>query len=208
MDLWQSQNQLPQEIVLSGGEPTLHPQVADIAQLCHSYGVYVSMDSHGGHPERLRNVLPYLHELKLHIDSFDEQEQFDSMGIKLAPVLKSIDAAKQYPLTLLVNHPMQSVTQTSAFIEQAQMIGIDCKIIEVLDRTVQLSSGCVLNDMNWQAMGYVSDNASVWTHPSGHRLFHKRCGTEHQTVHTLYIDAKVVKEGLNGRIVQTIALNK
>jgi molybdenum cofactor biosynthesis enzyme MoaA len=207
METWQAQGQLPYEVVLSGGEPTLHPQVGDIAQLCHSYGVHVSMDSHGGHPARLVKALPYIHELKLHIDSFDEAEQYQSMGIHLAPVLNSIADAKAHNVTLLVNHPMQSVEQTTLFVQQAANVGVDCKIIEVLDRTIQLSSGCILSDTNWSEMGYCFTAAGFWLHSeSGHRIYHKKC-VDTESITKLYIDANQVKEGLNGRIVNSVTFS-
>ena len=38
------------EIVLSGGEPTLHPRLADIARRCKASGAWVSIDTHAGQP--------------------------------------------------------------------------------------------------------------------------------------------------------------
>jgi molybdenum cofactor biosynthesis enzyme MoaA len=205
MEKWQAQGQLPNEVVLSGGEPTLHPHLVDIAKLCSGYGVRVSMDSHGGHPDRLAKALPYVNELKLHIDAFDEDAQYKSMGIRLAPVMKSIEYAKAHQVALLVNHPMQSVEQTTAFVQQAASIGVDCKIIEVLDVPANLSTGCLLVDIDWQGIGYVLVDEDTWFHAqSAHRVYHKRCGVEHQRIRTLYIDANQVKEGLNGPSVQDI----
>ena len=63
------------EIILSGGEPTLHPQLSEIAQRCKATGALVSINTHGAHPGLLERALPWVDELKLHIDSFDPQRQ-------------------------------------------------------------------------------------------------------------------------------------
>jgi len=82
------------EIVLSGGEPTLHPQLAEIASRCKASGAWVSINTHGGHPTKLAPALPWLDELKIHVDSFDPQRQRASMGIGIAKVRQSIAVAK------------------------------------------------------------------------------------------------------------------
>ena len=85
------------EIILSGGEPTLHPQLAEIAQHCKASGALVSINSHGAHPGLLERALPWIDELKLHIDSFNPQRQKQSMGLSIDKVLQSIERSRQHP---------------------------------------------------------------------------------------------------------------
>ena len=82
------------EIILSGGEPTLHPQLAEIAQRCKATGALVSINTHGAHPGLLERALPWVDELKLHIDSFDPQRQKHSMGLSIDKVLQSIERSR------------------------------------------------------------------------------------------------------------------
>jgi pyruvate formate lyase activating enzyme len=44
-------------VVLSGGEPTLQPGLADFARLLHDWGYAVKLDSNGSRPEMLRALL-------------------------------------------------------------------------------------------------------------------------------------------------------
>jgi molybdenum cofactor biosynthesis enzyme MoaA len=192
-------NCLPKEFVLSGGEPTLHKHVAEIARLCKSTGASVSMDSHAGHPDLLAPVLPYLDELKIHVDSFDAEEQKASMGIELENVLTSIRIAQQYPLLLRTNHPLSSAEKTSAFIRKARHYGIDCKIIEMFGLNAQHVH---LKDMNWERDGYHHQADGSWLHENGkRRLFTKRCGKKYNTDQTLFIGADGIRRDLKGIII-------
>lgn len=190
----------PQEIVLSGGEPTLHKQLGDIARLCKASGTYVSMDSHVGHPKLLAPALPFLDELKVHVDSFDAEEQLARMGIPLEQVLTSVELAKQYPLKLGANHPLKCVRETSAFIRHARQAGIDCKLIELFGQKGR--ERVMLNDMDWLAHGYHAQEDGSWLHEDGrHRLFTKRCGAHHNDKSTLFIGADGIRRALNGVII-------
>ena len=123
---------LPDEIILSGGEPTLCRELGAIARLCKSSGAMVSLDTHAGHPKLLEAALPYLNEIKIHIDSFDPVVQRRSMGIEIADVLISIRLARQLPgLQIVANHPLQCIDETLSFVEQARRLGVDCKVIEL-----------------------------------------------------------------------------
>lgn len=191
---------VPDEIILSGGEPTLHKQVGMIAQRCKATGAYLSMDSHGGHPVLLQAALPYLDELKLHIDSFNAVEQYDSMGIDIQKVLSSIHLAQQFPLALRINHPLKCATRTAALVTEARNLGVDCKIIEVFGMGTPEHA---LNAMDWQQHHYTKIAAGQWLHANGkHRLFTKRCGTKYNSVQdTLFIGADGIRRALDGMMI-------
>ena len=194
---------VPDEIILSGGEPTLHKQVGDIARLCKAMGAYVSMDSHVGHPQLLQAALPYLDELKMHIDSFDADSQRHSMGIEISDVLTSIRLAQQFPLLQLrTNHPLREVQETAAFVSRARELGVDCKVIEMFGQDT-----CAVNlrTVNWENLGYSRQACGDWLHADGkHRVFHKRCGAEHNTADdTLFIGADGVRRALDSAVIGT-----
>lgn len=191
-----AQNRIPSEVILSGGEPTLHPQVGDIARLCKSRGIFVSMNTHGGHPKLLAKALPFLGELKLHIDSFDTDEQMQSMGIKIKRGLESIALAKAYPLVLRVNHPLRSALKTATFVNQSRDIGIDCKIIELFGED-KLTTPLV--SMDWEGMGYALQQDGRWLHDDGqHQLFTKRCGQKHNFSETYFVGSNGIRRDLDG----------
>ena len=73
---------LPDEIILSVGEPTLSRELGAIARLGKSPGAMMSLDTLAGHPKLLEAALPYLDEIKIHIDSFDPVMQRRRMGTK------------------------------------------------------------------------------------------------------------------------------
>lgn len=193
---------VPEEIVLSGGEPTLHKQVGEIARRCHATGTHVSMDTHAGHPQLLQAALPYVHELKMHIDSFDAASQRASMGIEIDDVLTSIRHAQQFPaLQLRTNHPLRDVPETAAFVRRARELGVDCKVIEMFGQDT-----CTVNlrSMNWENLGYTRQACGDWLHADGkHRVFHKRCGAEHNPEDTLFIGADGVRRALDSAVIGT-----
>jgi MoaA/NifB/PqqE/SkfB family radical SAM enzyme len=179
---------LPDEIVLSGGEPTLHKQVGEIARLCKDAGCYVSMDTHAGHPRLLAKALPFLDEIKIHIDSFQPEKQRQSMGIEIQQVLTSIKLAQAYPhLKLIANHPLVDVQDTVDFVRQARNLDINCKIIEAFQFGLAPS-------VNWAQLDYVQQSSAVWLHKNGkHQIFTKKCGVKHNQNGTLFVGADGVR---------------
>lgn len=190
------QNCIPQEIVLSGGEPTLHKQVAAIAQRCKATGAHVSMASHGGHPDLLAPVLPWLDELKLHIDDVDPDRQWQSMGIALDAVEESIVRARRFPHLLLVaNHPLASVQRTAQFVAWARHQEVHVKIIHRLQSSLRPF-------MKWENLGYTPKDATTWLHRNGrHRLFTKRCTAAHNPEPTFFVDVQGIRARLEGASV-------
>lgn len=188
--------EMPDEIVLSGGEPTLHKQVGEIARLCKDTGCYVSMDSHAGHPQLLAKALPFLDEIKIHIDSFQPAKQRRSMGIEIQQVLASLQLAKAYPaLKLIANHPLVNVQDSVEFVRHARGMNIDCKIIEAFQFGL---APCI----NWAALGYTQKSPKVWLHTNGkHRIYTKQCDAKHNLKDTLFIGADGVRLGLNQPVI-------
>lgn len=185
------------EIVLSGGEPTLHPQLAEIARRSQASGALVSINTHGAHPGLLERALPWIDELKLHIDSFNPQRQKLSMGLSIDKVLQSIERSRQYPgLRTVVNHPLQSLAEASEVLATTRRLGVECKFIELLDTT---QTSPALTDIPWAALGYQATAPGFWQHRvCGHRAMARRCNT-HQTHATeLFMGADGVRLQLQG----------
>ncbi len=188
------------EIVLSGGEPTLHPQLPEIARRCKASGALVSINTHGGHPTKLAPALPWLDELKIHVDSFDPQRQRASMGIGIAKVRQSITAAKDHGnLQLFINHPLQSLDEASAVIDAARALAVDVKLIELLDTTCGQP---LLQQLPWAALGYRPTGNGSWRHIHGtHRVLTRRCGQSGGETVELFVGPDGIRRNLQTPIL-------
>ncbi len=188
------------EIVLSGGEPTLHPQLCEIVQCCKASGAFVSLNTHAGHPLKLARALPWIDELKIHVDSFDPQLQRQSMGISIHQVRKSIDEARRQPcLKTILNHPIQTIAEACSFIAEARLLEVDCKLIEMLDEKQSFPR---LNEMPLTELGYRETEAGAWLSKNGrHLVMTRRCTmTEQFTGVELFVDADGVRKELTAPI--------
>ena len=192
------------EIILSGGEPTLHPQLAEIAQRCKATGALVSINTHGAHPGLLERALPWIDELKLHIDSFNPQRQKHSMGLSIDKVLQSIERSRQYPqLRTVVNHPLQSLAEASDVLATTRSLGVECKLIELLDTT---QTSPALTDIPWAALGYQATVPGFWQHRvCGHRAMARRCNTHQPHATELFMGADGVRLQLQGEVLGAVS---
>jgi molybdenum cofactor biosynthesis enzyme MoaA len=183
------------EIVLSGGEPTLHPQLPEIARRCKASGAFVSINTHAGHPTKLAPALPWLDELKIHVDSFDPLRQRASMGIGIAKVRQSIALAQAHEnVQLFINHPLQSLDEASAVIGAARELAVDVKLIELLDTTCGQPR---LQELPWDAMGYRPAGDGSWRQAHGtHRVMARRCGQSGSEGGELFIGPDGIRHAL------------
>jgi len=190
----ESTNNLPFEVVLSGGEPTLHKKAKDIARLCKSKNIYVSMVSHIGHTNLLDPILPYLDELKVHLDSFNRQEQFNNMGIELFRVNNSIKIAQKHSVKLVLNHPLTNINKLKDFLKAARSIQVHCKIIELYGE----NNYTLLNKVNWENMGYFYIDANILSHKlTTHKVYLKRCDYKYNDNKVLFIGSEGVTSSLD-----------
>ncbi|WP_374488968.1 radical SAM protein [Zoogloea sp.] len=188
------------EIVLSGGEPTLHPQLADIARRCKASGAQVSINTHAGHPTKLAPALPWLDELKIHVDSFDPQRQRASMGIGIAKVRQSIALAQRHgQAQRFINHPLQSLDEACAVITEARALAVDVKLIELLDTA---GGKPLLHQLPWAELGYQPAGQGHWQHRHGtHRVLTRRCGQGGSEGGELFIGPDGVRRDLQAPIL-------
>lgn len=190
------------EIVLSGGEPTLHPHLAEIAHRCKASGAWVSINTHAGHPTKLAPAFPWVDELKIHVDSFDPQRQRASMGIGIAKVRQSIVAAQAHGnLQLFINHPLQSLDEATAVIGAARALAVDVKLIELLD----IACGQpLLQQLPWTELGYRPTGNGSWQHIHGpHRVLTRRCGCSESETIELFVGPDGIRRDLEGPILSS-----
>ena len=58
-------NRLISGVSISGGEPTLQPDIFDLCKLIKSMDKYVSLDTNGTNPEIIENILPFIDRVAL-----------------------------------------------------------------------------------------------------------------------------------------------
>ena len=155
----------------------------------------MSINTHAGHPTKLALALPWLDELKIHVDSFDPQRQRASMGIGIAKVRQSIAAAKGHGnLQLFINHPLQSLDEASAVIDAARALAVDVKLIELLDTTFGLPR---LQQLPWAELGYRSTGDGSWRHVYGtHRVLTRRCVQSAGEIVELFVGPDSIRRDL------------
>jgi MoaA/NifB/PqqE/SkfB family radical SAM enzyme len=61
-----------EEVILSGGEPTLNPHIVEIAKAVKERGIYLSITTNGTLTDRLYKLFPYLDEIKFNVDSLSK----------------------------------------------------------------------------------------------------------------------------------------
>ena len=65
------------EIVLSGGEPLLHPDLEDIIHIIRSHSnCFLSINTNGLVSNRLLSIYPLVDEVKLHVESSSPSEYY------------------------------------------------------------------------------------------------------------------------------------
>lgn len=185
------EGKLPDEIVLSGGEPSLNRDFLAIAKLCKEYVEVLSVDSHGGHYNKLIPSYDYIDELKVHIDSLDAEENLAQMGVNLDNVMRSIDAAKKAGVYVIINHPLQCLEEGVYFASQCEELGFDCKLVQIHLN----STGRRLSELNFPAP-YVKEENKWVNSKTGHVIYLKSCDNADNDNSPLYISKATIREGM------------
>lgn len=84
-------------VVISGGEPTLHPELADLCRLIHDLNLPVKLDTNGSRPEILENLLD--NQLVDYV-AMDIKTAIDSYAAPIAPTKTSPAVEKSVHLIL------------------------------------------------------------------------------------------------------------
>lgn len=87
-------------VVISGGEPTIHPELPDTVKFFKNRGFAVKLDTNGSNPDMLRTLLPSLDyvamDLKCAIDHYPELTGFKDTDAIRQSIKLIMDAAKDY----------------------------------------------------------------------------------------------------------------
>ena len=87
------------KIILTGGEPSIHPQLLDILREINKYRVYVQILTNGTawSDDLINQVAPLIDEVQISIDGFDENSNAKIRGEgNLSKAIKSIESFLQH----------------------------------------------------------------------------------------------------------------
>lgn len=85
------------EIVLSGGEPLLHPDLEDIIHIIRSHSnCFLSINTNGLVSNRLLSIYPLVDEVKLHVESSSPSEYFDLMKLDFSRLQSLLSSLPDY----------------------------------------------------------------------------------------------------------------
>ena len=103
LNLLEIKQDMPTEVCLSGGEPILSPYLEEICKLTKERGIYLSIVTNGSLPQKIQQIIPYLDEVKVHVESFNKIKQQEIMGIHLERPLETINLCLKSGITTLIN---------------------------------------------------------------------------------------------------------
>ena len=84
-------NVLVNGVSISGGEPTLQPDLLELCKEINNIGKYISIDTNGSNPEVIKNIAPYINRVAL-----DLKGPLDSKKLnKITRINVSIDKITQ-----------------------------------------------------------------------------------------------------------------
>jgi hypothetical protein len=154
------------EVVLSGGEPTLHPEVVSIARYLSSRSIYTSIVTNGRLPRVIDELLPLVDEVKIHVDSLDPFLYKNSMGVPIEPVLTTLSLLSKSSLsTLWLSAPLLSkkqwlplITGTSYNLKLLPLVGNNNGGAEVTKVISHLSKEHELVEENSLGSNWLSKN--------------------------------------------------
>lgn len=86
-----------EEIILSGGEPTLHPHIIDIIHyIRENINCYLSINSNGMVKDKLISIYPLVDEVKFHIESNISSQYESLMGLNYNRMLNVLSLLPDY----------------------------------------------------------------------------------------------------------------
>lgn len=87
-------NTLLDGIVITGGEPTLQPDLIDFCQKIKKLNLKIKLDTNGSNPDIIRQLLPIIDyiamDIKTHLHS-DDYQYFTNTNIDISKIQNSID---------------------------------------------------------------------------------------------------------------------
>lgn len=103
-------------VVISGGEPTLSPDLKTLCQMCHDVGLLVKIDTNGSHPETLASLIEENHVDYVAMDIKTMPERYGDLSASPG-ISESVMASIQLILSQCSNYEFRT-TCVRPFIEE------------------------------------------------------------------------------------------
>lgn len=70
-------------VSVTGGEPTLHPNIVEIVKKLKENGIWVHIATNGSLPQRIKKILPYIDAATVSLDSDKREEHNEYRGVDI-----------------------------------------------------------------------------------------------------------------------------
>ncbi|NEU74346.1 radical SAM protein [Hassallia byssoidea VB512170] len=122
-----------EEVILSGGEPTLNPHIVEIAKAVKERGIYLSITTNGTLTDRLYKLFPYLDEIKFNVDSLSKEAYEAIKQLPFEATIKNVMAAYNAGIYTKLNTPFISLANAQELLNFSESTKVEIKFIEVLE---------------------------------------------------------------------------
>ncbi len=122
------------KVVISGGEPTLHPEIVEIArEIGNRTDVKLKINTNGSKPDVIDHISDYLHAININIDSVDAESYGKiKRGLTLELAVESLRLARTKGVETIVNSPLTSIEDALKLLEFGEETGTKIKFLELL----------------------------------------------------------------------------
>ncbi len=125
-------NVFTSEVVISGGEPTLHPRIVEISKEIKKRGIKLTLNTNGSMGQRLESLYDIVDGIKFSIDAVNKSAYEKIKKIPYEVVLQNLLAAKKKNIDIKINAPFTSMKNAVDLIKFSEDNKIGVKFIEVL----------------------------------------------------------------------------
>ncbi len=127
-------NVLVNGISISGGEPTLQPDLLELCKEINTIGKYISIDTNGSNPEVIKKIAPYINrvalDLKGPIDS-EKLKKITGVNVNIDRIAQTIefvnsqdDIGFEIRTTFVVNlHKPEDINEIIDFLKRSEFRG-------------------------------------------------------------------------------------
>lgn len=122
------------EVILSGGEPTLHPQIEEICKEIKNQGKYLSLNTNGTQLDIIKKIMPLIDEVHISLDSLNEKIYQHIKEVPLQEPLQAIALCKKNKRPVKLNVPLSQFIDLNEMLVFAKQEGIDLRFVEILSR--------------------------------------------------------------------------
>lgn len=123
-------------IVVSGGEPTLHPNIVQILRAIKSEAPgSIELVTNGTFPLVLKQILEerLIDRCKLHVDGYDQRTHHRVGKDDIQPLLCSVELLQNSRVSVMTETPVWKIDQIKPILEVNKSTGFSSKFLQIRD---------------------------------------------------------------------------